>query len=136
VDLVVYAFQNGNPGDTFVQKAPACTLDTLALSLKSLLHADNPVSVIGTRHGEKLFETLLTREEMAVAEDLGGYFRVPADNRDLNYAQFFSEGREEIAVQNDFNSHNTVQKDVDGMCELLLKLECVQQAMRGIRIAA
>ena len=136
VDLVVYAFQNGNPGDTFVQKAAACTLKTLAIALRKVLQADNPISIIGTRHGEKLYETLLTREEMAVAEDLGGYFRVPTDKRDLNYAQYFSEGRKEVAVQNDYNSHNTVQKDVEGMCELLMKLECVRQAMRGIRIAA
>jgi len=134
VDLVVYAFQNGNPGDTFVQKAAACTLDTLALALKKLLKVDNPISVIGTRHGEKLYETLLTREEMAVVEDLGGYFRVPADNRDLNYSQYFSEGREEVALNLDYNSHNTDQKDVDGMCELLMKLECVQMALRGEKV--
>ncbi|QTA93597.1 polysaccharide biosynthesis protein [Desulfonema magnum] len=134
VDLVVYAFQHGNPGDTFVQKAAACTLETLALALKKLLKADNPVTIIGTRHGEKLYETLLTREEMAVAEDLEGYFRVPADNRALNYSQYFSEGREELALEQDYNSHNTHQKDVDGMCELLLKLECVQSALRGERV--
>ena len=134
VDLVVYAFENGNPGDTFVQKAAACTLQTLALSLKKLLKADNPVRVIGTRHGEKLYETLLTREEMAAAEDMEGYFRVPADNRDLNYSQYFSEGRQEVALKQDYNSHNTEQKDVDGMCEQLLKLECVQMALRGDRV--
>ena len=134
VDLVVYAFQHGNPGDTFVQKAAACTLEALALALKKLLKADNPITVIGTRHGEKLYETLLTREEMAVAEDLKGYFRVPADNRDLNYSQYFSEGRQEVTTKQDYNSHNTVQKDVDGMCELLLKLECVRQAMRGEKV--
>ena len=134
VDLVVYAFQNGNPGDTFVQKATACTLETLALALKKLLKADNPISVIGTRHGEKLYETLLTREEMAVAQDLEGYFRVPADNRDLNYSQYFSEGRKEVALNEDYNSHNTDQKDVDGMCELLLKLESVQMALRGEKV--
>jgi UDP-glucose 4-epimerase len=136
VDLVAYAFQNGSPGDLFVQKAAACTLETLALALKKLFQAENPISIIGTRHGEKLYETLLTREEMTVAEDLGGYYRVPADNRDLNYAQYFSEGREEVAVQNDYNSHNTVQKDVEGMCELLMELECVRQAISGERIAA
>ena len=134
VDLVIYAFQNGNSGDIFVQKAAACTLETLALALRKLLNADNPISIIGTRHGEKLYETLLTREEMASAHDLCGYFRVPADNRDLNYSQFFSEGREEVAFKQDYNSHNTDQKDVDGMCELLLKLECVRQAMRGERV--
>ncbi|MDX9787089.1 MAG: polysaccharide biosynthesis protein [Desulfobacterales bacterium] len=136
VDLVVYAFENGNTGDIFVQKAAACTLETLAKALKSLLETDTPIEVIGTRHGEKLYETLLTREELSVAEDLGGYFRVPADNRDLNYSQYFSEGREEVTLQQDYNSHNTEQKDVEGMCELLLKLECVRQAMRGERVAA
>jgi len=134
VDLVVYAFQHGNPGDIFIQKAVACTLETLALAMKKLLKADNPVNIIGTRHGEKLYETLLTREEMAVAEDLDGYFRVPADNRDLNYSQYFSEGREEVTLKQDYTSHNTEQKDVDGMCELLLKLECVQRALRGEKV--
>lgn len=130
VDLVAYAFQHGNPGDTFVQKAPACTIGTLAQALKQLLNADNPINVIGTRHGEKLYETLLTREEMSVAEDLGGYFRVPADNRDLNYAAYFSEGREEVSLKEDYNSHNTPRLDVEGMCELLLELELVRQAMQ------
>lgn len=134
VDLVVYAFNNGNPGDIFVQKAPSCTIGVLAEAIKKLLKADNPVNIIGTRHGEKLFETLLTREEMSVAEDLGGYYRVPADNRDLNYATFFNEGREDIALKEDYNSHNTELLDTDGMCELLLKLECVQRAIRGERI--
>ena len=134
VDLVVYAFEHGNPGDIFVQKAPACTIGVLAEALKKLLKADNPIEIIGTRHGEKLYETLLTREEMTVAEDLGGYFRVPADNRDLNYAAFFSEGRAEVALKVDYNSHNTEHKDVDGMCELLLKLDCVQRAIRGEQV--
>ncbi len=134
VDLVVYAFQHGNPGDTFVQKAAACTLETLALALKKLLKVDTPINIIGTRHGEKLYETLLTREEMAVAEDLKGYFRVPADNRDLNYSRYFSEGRAEVALKADYNSHNTEQKDVDGMCALLFKLECVQMALRGEKV--
>ncbi|MBC2741998.1 MAG: polysaccharide biosynthesis protein [Desulfosarcina sp.] len=134
VDLVIYAFQNGSPGDIFIQKAAACTLETLAQSLRMLLKVDTPVKVIGTRHGEKLYETLLTREELSVAEDLGDYFRVPADNRDLNYSQFFTEGRVDITVHQDYNSHNTIQKDVDGMCKLLMKLVCVQQAMRGERV--
>ena len=102
--------------------------------MKKLLRVGNPISVIGARHGEKLYETLLTREEMAVAEDLDGYFRVPADNRDLNYSQYFSEGREEVTLKQDYNSHNTDQKDVDEMCELLLKLECVQMALRGEKV--
>ncbi len=134
VDLVIYAFQHGSPGDTFVQKAPSCTLETLAQALKRLLKAENPVEVIGTRHGEKLYETLLTREEMVVAEDMGNYYRVPADNRDLNYSIYFSEGRQEVAARKDYNSHNTELQDVDGMARLLLKLDCVQQAMRGIKV--
>jgi UDP-glucose 4-epimerase len=129
VDLVVYAFEHGRPGETFVQKASACTIATLALALKKLLNAHNPINVIGTRHGEKLYETLLTREEMSVAEDLGGYFRVPADNRDLNYAAYFSEGRKEVSLKEDFNSHNTPRLDVEGVCGLLLKLEVVREAM-------
>jgi len=131
VDLVLYAFTHGQTGDTFVQKAPSATIEVLALALRKLLKTDVPVTIIGTRHGEKLYESLLTREEMAVAEDLGGYYRVPADNRDLNYAAFFSEGREEISLKEDYNSHNTARVDVDGMCELLLKLECVQDALNG-----
>lgn len=134
VELVLYAFEHGRPGDTFVQKAPSCTIETLTLALKTLLKADSPVNVIGTRHGEKLYETLLTREEMVAAEDMGGYFRVPADNRDLNYALYFSEGKREIGRQQDYNSHNTSQLDVTGMCLLLQKLECVQKAMRGEKV--
>jgi UDP-N-acetylglucosamine 4,6-dehydratase/5-epimerase len=134
VDLVLYAFTHGQPGDTFVQKAPSATIETLALALKKLMKKDVPVTIIGTRHGEKLYESLLTREELAVAQDLGGYYRVPADNRDLNYAAFFSEGREEVSLKEDYNSHNTVRVDVDGMCELLLNLDCVNAAMRGERV--
>ncbi len=134
VDLVLYAFQHGNPGDTFVQKAPASTIEVLAMALNKLLNADSPINIIGTRHGEKLYETLLTREEFAVAEDLGGYYRVRADNRDLNYSVYFSEGRQEIGLKDDYNSHNTRRLDVDDMCELLLKLECVQQALRGEKV--
>lgn len=131
VDLVLYAFTHGKPGDVFVQKAPACTIETLTLALKKLLKVANPVVSLGIRHGEKLHETLLTREEMAVADDLGGYFRVPADNRDLNYAPFFTEGKAETVHKEDFTSHNTTRLDVDGMCQLLTRLECVQQALRG-----
>lgn len=136
VDLVVYAFENGNAGDIFVQKAAACTLETLAKALMKLLGVNAEIRVIGTRHGEKLYETLLTREELSAAQDLGGYFRVPADNRDLNYSQYFSEGREDVTLQNDYNSHNTEQKDIEGMCDLLRKLSCVRLAMRGERVAA
>lgn len=126
VDLVLFAFQQGNPGDLFVQKAPAATIQTLVDSLKGLLKADNPVQVIGTRHGEKLYECLLTREERAKADDLGDYFRVPADNRDLNYEQYFSVGKEHDQDLSDYNSHNTRRLDVQQMTELLLKLEEVR----------
>jgi UDP-glucose 4-epimerase len=134
VDLVLYAFEHGRPGDTFVQKAATATIETLTLALKKLLKVNNPVNIIGTRHGEKLYETLLTREEMVSAEDLGGYFRVPADNRDLNYGLYFNQGRKEVGKTEDYNSHNTPRLDVDGMCALLLKLDCVQQAMRGEKV--
>lgn len=134
VALVLYAFQHGSPGDTFVQKAPACTMETLALALNKLLNTDSPINIIGTRHGEKLYETLLTREEFAVAEDMGDYYRVKADNRDLNYSVYFCEGRQEVGLKEDYNSHNTRRLDVDAMCELLKKLECVQQALRGERV--
>ena len=129
VDLVLYAFEHGNPGDIFVQKAPAATIEILALALKKLLEADNEIRIIGTRHGEKLYETLLNREEMAKAEDMGGYFRVPADVRDLNYACYFSEGQRAVSEMEDYNSHNTRRLDVDGMVELLLKLDCVHEAL-------
>jgi len=122
VDLVLYAFQHGKNGDLFVQKAPAATLDVLAEALKELYHADTVVKVIGTRHGEKLYETLVTREEMAKSEDMGEYFRIPADNRDLNYDKYFVEGQEEIAQIDDYHSHNTVRLDVEGMKELLKKV--------------
>ena len=122
VDLVLYAFQHGKNGDLFVQKAPAATLDVLAEALKQLYHADTIVKVIGTRHGEKLYETLVTREEMAKSEDMGEYFRIPADNRDLNYDKYFVEGQEEIAQIDDYHSHNTVRLDVEGMKELLKKV--------------
>jgi len=130
VDLVLYAFTHGAPGDTFVQKAPAATIENLALALTRLMKSTARVEVIGTRHGEKLFETLLTREEMAVAEDLGGYYRVPSDKRDLNYAVYFDEGNAQVAAAADYNSHNTTRLDVDGMIELLLKLDIVKRAMR------
>ncbi len=130
VDLVVYAFVHGNPGDIFVQKAPAATIETLASALKMLIKADNPVRIIGTRHGEKLYETLLNREEMAKAEDMGEYYRVPADCRDLNYACYFTEGAQEVSAAEEYNSHNTRRLDVEGICELLMKLEIVREAMR------
>lgn len=136
VDLVLYAFQHGNGGDTFVQKAPSCTIGVLAEALMRLLGVQTSLEIIGTRHGEKLYETLLTREEMAVAEDLGGYFRVPADNRDLNYGKYFTDGEERITAQQDYNSHNVKLEDIDGMMALLKKLVCVQQALRGEKVMA
>jgi UDP-glucose 4-epimerase len=134
IDLVLFSFSNGVPGDTFVQKAPAATIETLAQALKKLMKADNPVHVIGTRHGEKLYETLLTREEMAVAQDAGEYYRVPSDNRDLNYEQYFSTGSEKVGEVEDYNSHNTRRLDVDGMIELLKKLDIVQRAVAGEKV--
>jgi UDP-glucose 4-epimerase len=131
VDLVLWAFDHGRPGDTFVQKAPAATLDTLARALKQVFAADNPVQVIGTRHGEKLYETLLTREEIAVAEDMGDYYRVPADNRDLNYGLYFDAGRRDVSVKDDYNSHNTMQLSVEGMADMLRGLSIVRRALAG-----
>lgn len=133
VDLVIYAFQHGHNGDLFVQKAPAATLDVLALALKELYAQVNPkygqteVKIIGTRHGEKLYETLVTREEMAKAEDMGNYFRIPCDNRDLNYDKFFVEGNQEMAKIEDYHSHNTRRLNVKGMKELLLKLAFIRE---------
>lgn len=127
VDLVLYAFEHGKNGDLFVQKAPAATLTVLAQALKELYGADNEVKVIGTRHGEKLYETLVTREEMFKSEDMGNYFRIPADSRDLNYDKFFIEGEEDISKVEDYHSHNTYQLDVEGMKELLLKLDMVRE---------
>ena len=126
VDLVLFAFQHGQPGDLFVQKAPAATIGTLSQALQELAGTQLPLKVIGTRHGEKLFETLLTREERAKAEDLGNYFRVPADNRDLNYNLFFNEGQGALSKIEDYNSHNTCRLDVQGMKEQLLRLSEVR----------
>jgi len=134
VDLVLFAFEHAKPGDRFVQKAPAATIGLLAESVKHLLQADNPIKVIGTRHGEKQYETLLTREEAWEAEDLGDYYRVPADNRDLNYNVYFSEGRAGKAEAADFNSSNTHQLTLEEMMGLLLTLPEMQEARarRGI----
>ena len=136
VDLVLYAFTHGAPGDIFVQKAPSATIGTLAKALLRLLDAENEIRVIGTRHGEKLYETLLNREEMAYAEDLGEYYRVPADVRDLNYSSFFSNGTTEVSEAIDYNSHNGELLDVDAMMKLLLKLKCVQDSMNGKAVLA
>ena len=123
VDLVLYAFEHGNQGDLFVQKAPAVTLEVLAESLKDLYKADTEVKVIGTRHGEKLYETLVTREEMAKSEDMGNYYRIPCDARDLNYDKYFVEGEEKVSEFEDYNSHNTKRLDFEGMKEMLLRLD-------------
>ncbi len=132
VDLVLYAFEHGNNGDMFVQKAPAATVETLAKALTSMLgKPDHPIQVIGTRHGEKAFEALLSREEMACAEDRGEYFRVPPDLRDLNYAKFVEQGEERISRSEDYNSHNTQRLDVAGMQQLLLKLDFIHAIQRG-----
>jgi UDP-glucose 4-epimerase len=131
IDLVLYAFNHGRPGDMFVQKSPAATIETLALALKMIFKAKNPIKIIGTRHGEKRHETLLTREETAKAEDLGDYYRIPADNRDLNYNLYFSEGEKKISQLEDYNSANTEQLDVDGMAEILLTLDIVQEELSG-----
>ena len=127
VDLVLYAFSNGQNGDLFVQKAPAATILTLAESIINLYQSNQQVRVIGTRHGEKLYETLVTREEMAKAEDMGNYYRVPCDSRDLNYDKYFVEGEEEISKIEDYHSHNTRRLDKDGMKELLLKLPMIRK---------
>lgn len=127
VDLVMYAFEHGQNGDLFVQKAPAATLDVLAAALKELYKTDTEVKTIGTRHGEKLYETLVTREEMAKAIDMGEYYRIPCDNRDLNYDKFFTEGNEDVAKIEDYHSHNTARLDVEGMKQLLLKLRFIRE---------
>ena len=127
VDLVIYAFQHGHNGDLFVQKAPAATLDVLAQALRVLYRSSVEVKVIGTRHGEKLYETLVTREEMAKAIDMGEYYRVPCDTRDLNYDKYFVEGNEDMARIDDYHSHNTRRLDVEGMKQLLLKLQFIRE---------
>lgn len=130
VELVLFAFENANPGDLFVNKAPAGTIGDLAQALKELCNAQNEIKIIGTRHGEKLYETLCTREEMLKAQDMGGFYRIPADNRDLNYERYFSEGEVEISKIEDYNSHNTQQQDVEGMKRLLKGLPMVQEIMQ------
>jgi len=140
VDLVIYAFTHGKNGDLFVQKAPAATLDTLATAIKELYSKVNPryaeteVKVIGTRHGEKLYETLVTREEMAKAIDMGNYFRIPCDARDLNYDKFFTEGSEVVSRIEDYHSHNTRRLDVEGMKEQLMRLRFVQADLGLIEV--
>jgi len=131
VDLVIYAFEHGHQGDIFVQKSPASTVADLAQALKEVFNKENPVNVIGTRHGEKLYESLVSREEMAKAEDMGGYYRIPADNRDLNYAQFFSEGEEVISHLDDYTSHNTERLNIEQIKEVLLKLDYIKEELNA-----
>jgi len=132
VDLVLYAFEQGNNGDIFVQKSPAATVETLAKTLVEMMgKPEHAINIIGTRHGEKLFEALLSREEMVCAEDMGDYYRVPPDLRDLNYSKFVEQGEEEISQAEDYNSHNTHRLDVEGMKNLLLKLEFMRAISRG-----
>ena len=131
VDLVLHAYEHGRQGDIFVQKAPASTIGDLAQALKELLKLDNPIKIIGTRHGEKLYESLVSREEMARAQDMAGYYRIPADNRDLNYAKYFNDGEERISVLDDYTSHNTVRLSVEQVKSLLLKLDYIQEELHG-----
>lgn len=131
VDLVLYSFKNGNQGDIFVQKAPASTVEVLAQALKELFHFDLPTRIIGTRHGEKLYESLISREEMVKANDEGSYFRIPADNRNLNYAEFYVEGDLKLSTMDDYTSHNTHQLDVEGVKNLLLKLSFIQEQLNA-----
>lgn len=129
VELVLFAFEHGNQGDLFVNKAPAGTIGDLAQALKELCNSNSEVKIIGTRHGEKLYETLCTREEMLKAEDMDAFYRIPADNRDLNYARYFSEGEEDVSEIEDYHSHNTEQQNVEGMKKLLLELDVVKEAL-------
>ena len=131
VDLVLYAFENGQQGDIFVQKSPGATIETLAKALIELYQVQNEINVIGTRHGEKLYETLCTREEMVKAEDMGEFYRIPADNRDLNYAQYFYEGEVDVSKIEDYHSHNTEQQGVEGMKKLLSTLPLIKREVFG-----
>ena len=131
VDLVLYAYEHGQQGDIFVQKAPASTVADLAQALTEIFGGKEEVRIIGTRHGEKLYESLISREEMAHAQDMGGYYRIPADNRDLNYAQYFSEGEEKISHSEDYTSHNTSRLDVEQVKALLLKLDFIKEELNA-----
>jgi UDP-N-acetylglucosamine 4,6-dehydratase len=131
VDLVLYAFEHAQPGDIFVQKAPASTVGDLAQAMKEMLKSDSDVKVIGTRHGEKLYESLLSREEMARADDLGDYYRIPADSRDLNYSKYFVEGEASITTFDDYTSHNTHRLDVAGIKQTLMKLDIIRKALNA-----
>ena len=132
VELVLFAFENGNSGDLFVNKAPASEIGDLAQALKEIFNSKSPIKIIGTRHGEKLYETLCTREEMVKAEDMGDFYRIPADNRDLNYAKYFSHGKKDISNVNDYNSHNTNRLDVNKVKALLMNLTLVKDEINSI----
>ena len=127
VDLVLFAFLNGNQGDLFVNKAPASTIGDLAQAIKDIFNSDSEVKVIGTRHGEKLYETLCTREEMQKAEDMGEFYRIPADNRDLNYSRYFSEGETDTSAIEDYHSHNTEQLTNEALKNTLLNLDFIKE---------
>jgi UDP-N-acetylglucosamine 4,6-dehydratase len=131
VELVLFAFEHGNSGDLFVNKAPAGTIADLAQALKEICNAKNEIKIIGTRHGEKLYETLCTREEMVKAEDMGNFYRIPADKRDLNYAQYFSEGKQDVSLIDDYHSHNTERLGVEGTKKLLLRLPLIRKEVFG-----
>jgi UDP-N-acetylglucosamine 4,6-dehydratase len=131
VDLVLYAFQNAKPGDIFVQKAPASTVGDLAVALRDLLKRKNEIKIIGTRHGEKLYESLVSREEMARADDMGGYYRIPADSRDLNYNKYFVEGQTDVSTIDDYTSHNTRRLNVEQVKEVVMQLDAVREAMNA-----
>ncbi len=127
VDLVLYAFENGKQGDLFVQKSPGATIHTLAKALLEMYGSGSEIKIIGTRHGEKVYETLVNREDMLKAEDMGNYYRIPADTRDLNYEQYFSEGNTKETLMEEYHSHNTHRLDVEGMKELLKKLPVIRE---------
>lgn len=131
VDLVLFAYEHANQGDIFVQKAPACTVADLAEAIRIVFNRTNPIRIIGTRHGEKLYETLVSREEMVRAEDLGNFYRIPADARDLNYSKFFTDGEQKISVADDYTSHSTKRLDVAGTVDLLRSLDYIQRELRG-----
>ncbi len=131
VELVEFAFSNAQPGDIFVQKSPASTVMDIALALKAIFNASNEIKIIGIRHGEKLYETLCTREEMAKSEDLGDFYRIPTDGRDLNYSKYFSEGEQQLAAIDDYNSNNTRRLNLEETKELLLALDYVQDELKS-----
>ncbi len=134
VDLVLYAYKNAGQGDIFVQKAPACTILDLAMAIKEIFRSESEIRIIGTRHGEKLYETLLTREELAKAEDIGRYYRIRADVRDLNYARYFTEGKEKVSLLEDYNSHNTKRLNKTEVMELLVNSDYIKQELESVEV--